>query len=883
MRPTASTAAAAAAAAVFAGVAHALDPAPVSLQASDWLGIDGNWSTVSFLLGSDSEVVNVLLSTTLSEFWAIGPGGCVDKDPHCNNARGGIYNPNKSKHWTPMGLWQLGLQYFGYNDNGEYGLDTVNAYSPITNIAFGMSNVLMSAINTTSPFLGFFGLGIQQGRFGDLVADSPITQAVKTFGWIPSYSYGYTAGAHYRNTVVSATLGGYDSARLVQHDTAFTLTQGESIPRTLVRGIQLASNKTHGRLGVGRSTEVLSDWNTSFTAMIDSSTPYLWLPEPICNRFAEVLNLTYNNTLELYTLPNDLYRQYSANNSLIFTFSLTSFDNHDNFGSPLEVPGLVNITVPLQAFVSLLQYPFGRGIIKYGDPAVPYFTLKKSQNDTFIIGRTFLQESYLITKFDEALYSIHQALFPANPLTDAQLIPIRQPSNSPYPPPPSPKSSDDLTTAQMAGIAVGAVLLCVVVLAAFYYYRRRRRVRKGKTADEADDHNDSASTLAPDSPKTPVSKILSKIACRKLSSSRRTIPGTADGVAHGRSDDASGVAQMPSEAPDCQIFELAASVAPVELDAGSDNHSIEETELGTVNSQHMSTYELARRKIERQLRGPVPEYTPPADGTLLRQEKAIPDPGPSEARPAMDHPSPSSPTRSAGGDWGSSTYPMSEPSPVSPRAEWSTRSTLPPSPVTGSLASKAYHGSTGSQSHPADTASAGTSRSHQSDRSTAATSTAESDAPPRPSSHRTHIDASKVVCLGPLPENYHIQRQNLVTRLVGPDGRTVSMSMFNANSLPSEGSLGSNYTEEEDRIVEEMTRQASLSQVRSSQSYYRSPSHKGGDERPCRPPDVEESMKLRGAKKARPAQEQGKGRIDAGRDLIHVPQMADKRYSWEDQ
>lgn len=97
-----------------------------------------------------------------------------------------------------MGLWQLGLQYLGYRGNGEYGLDTINAYSPITDIGFGMSNVLMAAINTTSSYLGFIGLGIEPGRFGNMVADSPLTQAVKTFGWIPSYSYGFTAGAYYR-------------------------------------------------------------------------------------------------------------------------------------------------------------------------------------------------------------------------------------------------------------------------------------------------------------------------------------------------------------------------------------------------------------------------------------------------------------------------------------------------------------------------------------------------------------------------------------------------------------------------------------------------------------------------------------------------------------
>lgn len=41
------------------------------------LGIDGNWSTVQFLVGSESDLVNVLPSTSLSEFWAVGPGGCA--------------------------------------------------------------------------------------------------------------------------------------------------------------------------------------------------------------------------------------------------------------------------------------------------------------------------------------------------------------------------------------------------------------------------------------------------------------------------------------------------------------------------------------------------------------------------------------------------------------------------------------------------------------------------------------------------------------------------------------------------------------------------------------------------------------------------------------
>ncbi|KND87875.1 Candidapepsin [Tolypocladium ophioglossoides CBS 100239] len=866
MRLTNSATAASATVIALAGVARALDPVPVALQAGDWLGIDGNWSTVSFLLGSNSDFVNVLVSTSLSEFWAIGPGGCLEKEPYCAAARGGIYSPTKSKHWSPMGLWQLGLQYLGYRANGEYGLDTINAYSPITDIGFGMSNVLMAAINTTSPYLGFFGLGIEPGRFGNMVADSPLTQAVKTFGWIPSYSYGFTAGAHYRNTIVSATLGGYDTARFVSHDTTFAMTSGETITRTLVRGIQVAANKGNDKPDVWSSrTEILSDWNSSFTAMIDSSTAYLWLPEAVCDRFARALNLTYNSTFDLYTLTNQQYRDYTSKDALTFTFSLTSFDNNDNFGLPLEVAGVVNITLPLQAFVSLLQYPF-RDAIKYADPAVPYFTLRKSRGNSFVIGRAFLQESYIITKFDEARYSIHQALFPANPEHDASLQKIKQSPNSPFPPPPTPAHSDPLSTGQMVGIAVGAVLMCATMLLGWCCWRRRRRSRRVKDSDEADDNKDSTSTLTPDSPRTPVSRILSKLARRKQL--RRTRRDTGDGV------------QFPSEAPDCQIYELPAPAPPAELDGGSDDNSIiGETEPGTDNTRNLGAYELARRKLDRQLQGPVPAYVPPADATLP-PEKAIPDLRPAQVNQLPDQPSPISPTRSRGGD--SNSFPASEPSPISPRTEWNTHSTDLPSPLTPSEPPRSISSSTGSRGGQISSCTGDPGRSH-SVTSTAPVSPTADTLPsiPAASFQRTPIDPSKIVCLGPLPENVQIRRQNMMPRAAGTDGRSIPTPMFSAISLPSEGSLGSNYTEEEERIVKEMTRQASLSYVRSSQSYQRSSSHRGGQDRAVLPFHTEESALSSRILESETLSR--RGRIDPGRDLIHVPQMAAKRYSWEEE
>lgn len=62
--------------AAVASLVRAQSQKAFALPNGQWAGIDGNWSTVSFLLGADSQPVDVLVGTALSEFWAVGIGGC---------------------------------------------------------------------------------------------------------------------------------------------------------------------------------------------------------------------------------------------------------------------------------------------------------------------------------------------------------------------------------------------------------------------------------------------------------------------------------------------------------------------------------------------------------------------------------------------------------------------------------------------------------------------------------------------------------------------------------------------------------------------------------------------------------------------------------------
>ncbi|KAL7933721.1 acid protease [Trichoderma chlorosporum] len=842
----------------IAGLACANDPAPVSFDAGDWLGIDGNWSTIKVLLGSNSDLVNVLMSTSLSEFWAIGPGGCLKKEPHCTAARGGIYTPFASKHWSYMGIWQLGLDYLGYGGNGQYGLDTVNAYSTITDIGFGMSNVLMSAINTTDYYLGFFGLGITQGNFGHEVAQSPLTQAVHTFGWIPSYSYGYTAGASYRNMPVSITLGGYDTARYVPHSIDFTLTPQDNMPRALIRGIEAyVHNGTTRPKKWASETANLSGWNDSFTALIDSTTPYLWLPNAVCDEFANAFNLTYNQTFDLYTLTNEQYNSYGSSDSFTFTFSFSSFDNHDNFGSPLDVPGLVNITVPMRAFVSLLQYPFMHQAIKYGDPAVPYFALRRSQNDSaMVIGRSFLQEAYLITKYDEAVFSVHQAKFPQQPIADANLIAIKQPNNSPYPSPPK-QTGAKLNTGKMVGIAVGVILLCLFCLVSVCYLCRRRKSQGKSEEATAKEAKDNASIIVPDTPRIPKPTLFYKFTRRKKIKSDVTESTNA------------AVLSDCMEAPDSEIYELPAPMAPVELDASDgedDGSDVCDTALGTGTIRSLSAYEVAKRKIDRQLQGPVPVYSPPQLEIVLPQEKAISHNTGAYANWSRET-TPVSPIKSGSG---TGSLPASLPSPISAGSGYNTHSENMTHPTAVTVPSQVSDGSIKGTNGPNDEECLQLGF----DRSNPRHSGSQDCSSSSMACQKTPIDPTSIVCLGSLPDNLQSLRHSIMLAHIvsqeDHDSIDSFMPRFKAEFHLSEQSLGSNYTDEEERIMHEMTRQATFSLARTK-----------GEGSPVEPAGERGEECCFDLETSSPSSSRGEERID-GNDLVHVPQMAEKRYSWED-
>lgn len=627
------------------------------------------------------------------------------------------------------------------------------------------------------------------------------------------------------------------------------------MPRALVRGIEAsANNDTEKPKKWDSLISSLSSWDNSFTALIDSTTPYLWLPNAVCDQFADAFNLTYNSTFDLYTLTNEQYNAFGSSNSFTFTFSLSSFDNHDNFGSPLNVPGLVNITVPMQAFVGLLQYPFKHRAIKYGDPAVPYFALRRTQNDsTIVIGRSFLQEAYLITKYDEAVFSVYQAKFPQQPVADANLIPIKQPNNSPYPGPLT-QGSTKLRTAQLVGIAVGAILLCIFCLVSVCYLCRRRKSETKGDETGSEEVNDSTSTKGSVTPR--ISKLTKcfEVPIRSLFKSKKAAINPT--VATSKSERVTEPVVCELPAPTAPV-ELPAPMAPVELDASDeddDNISIIGNAILDANAiQNLSPYEVAQKKIEKQLRGSPPEYR-----TSLRIVM------PQEKTPTFI----ASPTH---------TTSSREITPVSPRSGLGTASfPRSPSPISSGSGYNSH-----SSTNATTISAAGQSSEGQSDTSQANTRYSEYQAASHSkaalssiSCQKTPIDPTHIECLGNLPENLESLRHSIMlAQIVSQedcDGDGDFTPRFNADCHLSDHSLGSNYTEEEDQMMQEMSRQATFSIARSQRGTFSAGNTQERSREQYPSQDIMD-----------PESSQAEERID-GNDIVHIPQMAEKRYSWED-
>lgn len=165
----------------------------------------------------------------------------------------------------------------------------------------------------------------------------------------------------------SLTLGGYDASRFTSNDVSFTFAPTKT--RQLLVGLQsitYSDSKTE--------TSLLSD---GVLALVDSTVPYLWLPESACTAFEKTFGITWDPVRALY-LVNETQHDtlVEQNPSVVFQLG-----NRESGGSA------VNITLPYASFDLIASSPLVKKQSRY-------FPLQRAADDTsYTLGRTFFQES----------------------------------------------------------------------------------------------------------------------------------------------------------------------------------------------------------------------------------------------------------------------------------------------------------------------------------------------------------------------------------------------------------------------------------------------------------------------------------------------------------
>ncbi|TVY41648.1 hypothetical protein LOCC1_G005889 [Lachnellula occidentalis] len=412
-----------------------------------WDGNDGPWSSFSLAVGTPPQSVRVMVSTASNQPLVVLPEGCNTTDPSsCPNSRGALFQINgSSSYYVPSwihnnsteGIFSLGIDTnLGYSGNGVYGYDNVSLGDSLP----ALGDQIVGGITTKNFFLGLLGVNPAATTFPYMTSPVPsYLSGLKAQNLIPSLSYAYTAGNQYRfNKVLgSLTLGGYDASLFEPNELTAALSSTSDLTINVNKIIMSSKD----------GNKTLS--STSFPASIDSTVPYFYLPEEVCQQFENVFGIVYDTASGLY-LVNDTLHTKLLSEAAEITFTL----------SDEKSKVLVDIILPYQAFDLVAQWPLVQNDTRY-------FPLKRAaDNSQNTLGRAFLQEAYLIADYERSNFSISQRKWEANP--EANVQPILLPSDT-------PTTHKKTSVGVYVGITIGIAVFLTFLAGGFISLRKKYR------------------------------------------------------------------------------------------------------------------------------------------------------------------------------------------------------------------------------------------------------------------------------------------------------------------------------------------------------------------------------------------------------------------------
>ncbi|OJJ31392.1 hypothetical protein ASPWEDRAFT_45330 [Aspergillus wentii DTO 134E9] len=473
-------------------------------QNVDWssktYGPDGPWQAVQMQLGSQEQDVdlypgaswasNILLSNVCSN---------TTTSKTCYAQRAGAFNVSASNTNTNYLEGESDWTAVNWNVAGESKQGVLGDYMKFGPI---VPNVSMTATYDTYQTypngkaypveVGTLALGapklkhipdISSGEEMNMIASYLYTDGGANK--IPSYSFGMHIGSVKENIPGSLVLGGYDQNRVVGD----VSSQKVALPNGEFE-IQMKD------IGLGVATGG-SPWN--FTrkdnmlpspahVQVDPTRPYLYLPKSTCDSIATWLPVTYNESLGLY-FWNESDSQYKDITSSAAYLSFSFYANNSgSYNTTIKVPfKLLDLT---------LQEPLVA-------QNTSYFPCFASDDNTYILGRAFLQAAFLGANYvkgnNEGYWFLAQAPGPSYSIPSPENINVEDQyiGKSGYTfegtwdghwnglaadESEASKPSSGLSSGAKAGIGVGVAVAGVILIGAFAWVMilRRRRGQQGQ-------------------------------------------------------------------------------------------------------------------------------------------------------------------------------------------------------------------------------------------------------------------------------------------------------------------------------------------------------------------------------------------------------------------
>ncbi|KAL8719080.1 MAG: hypothetical protein Q9181_008109, partial [Wetmoreana brouardii] len=266
-------------------------------------------------------------------------------------------------------------------DIGTNDLKSPGAANPFSAIGFQFNqSTTWSMIGNRTLQETYQLTTVGNGLYGtDVVALGPNPSAVLSSGRQSLVADEENQGVH-----GSLILGGYDKSRLTDNGVTFGIPNND--PSVLSAQVQsiTASNTLIG-------DAILLSGN--ITATVDSDLPYIYLPNSACKKFETAFGLSWDASRELYLLNDTVHGKLRESNPSI-SISLGQ-----------SASKTVNVSLPYQAFDLQVTQPIAEN-------GTNYFPLRCSSNASqYVLGRAFLQETYLLVDYEKSNFSLSQAQF----------------------------------------------------------------------------------------------------------------------------------------------------------------------------------------------------------------------------------------------------------------------------------------------------------------------------------------------------------------------------------------------------------------------------------------------------------------------------------------